>query len=295
MLTMSKVPEDTHLGKLGEAYVQWLLRDCAIKRVSDQGDDIGIDLYCEGLSAPARSSRLPLSHFWIQVKTTQLKAANRMDAALKISVDLKHVRYWLRQPVPVYLFRVAWPKEGSAVTLKNLVVYDITKWANTKGDSLIRARSNMQRKKKSATGKRKPQNTFTLSPVSGYAYRLAGARRPGRHTIESFVREHVPYSHSLLAGRLGIWRASPNVESEIGSAYRAGITAVSPDRFRERFLARMFGTTYSMHTLMSMGAWKRDEDLDNFCREVGAQAKKLAGKSRAQLWAAVRRLDLIEH
>ena len=87
-------------GNWGEQYVSSMLssRGCLVRHVS-QGIDTGIDLYCERVK-----DGNPYLHFWCQVKT-QLKWDPKKQEA-KFNPDLKHIDYWLQQPVPVLVFLV---------------------------------------------------------------------------------------------------------------------------------------------------------------------------------------------
>ncbi len=87
---------------------EWLSRACLVRSVTS-GTDIGIDLYCESVL-----ENRPFQHFWVQVKAIQQKditTKNNVEVA-KYKFDTTHLRYWSRQPIPVYAFLVPinnWP------------------------------------------------------------------------------------------------------------------------------------------------------------------------------------------
>jgi hypothetical protein len=62
--------------------------------------DTGIDLYCETVDPPSNE---PFLHFWVQVKSGN-QVEVREEGARCARISGKKVLYWLRQPVPVYLF-----------------------------------------------------------------------------------------------------------------------------------------------------------------------------------------------
>jgi len=88
-------------GNWGEQYIAERLSacDCFIRHVP-QGHDTGIDLYCETTA----NDKSPFLHFWCQVKTRNFKGRNERVTLSRKS--MKRVDYWLKQPVPVFIFVV---------------------------------------------------------------------------------------------------------------------------------------------------------------------------------------------
>ena len=83
------------------AVAYWLSRQCLVRPVAE-GTDVGIDLFCETVE---KESKLPFLHFWVQVKSgKQVKETEERKG--KCQFDAEHIRYWVRQPVPVYAFLV---------------------------------------------------------------------------------------------------------------------------------------------------------------------------------------------
>jgi hypothetical protein len=86
----------------------WLSRVCLVRPVAE-GTDIGVDLYCESVV-----SETPYLHFWVQVKAITQKHIIQAEGKETVWFDFetKHLRYWERQPIPVYAFLVLvnkWP------------------------------------------------------------------------------------------------------------------------------------------------------------------------------------------
>lgn len=99
---MPVIDENRVLGNFGSNLVAHLLSHFCLVRPVAEGTDIGVDLYCETIE-----NRQGFLHFWVQVKCggeqiTLLKQNDKASCAFKID----HLRYWDRQPVPVFGFYV---------------------------------------------------------------------------------------------------------------------------------------------------------------------------------------------
>jgi len=89
-------------GNWGEQYISERLTSCrCFVRHVPQGHDTGVDLYCETTS----DDRRPFAHFWCQVKTAQFKGKKPRMTLNRGSKNV-HVDYWLKQPIPVFIFKV---------------------------------------------------------------------------------------------------------------------------------------------------------------------------------------------
>lgn len=95
---MSKVVGSQLIGNKGEAFVTYKLSELCLVRHASSGTDIGIDLFCESIQI---ESGKPFLHFWIQVKTRKKK--NYKEEYFKV----KHLNYWKRQPIPVFVFLIS--------------------------------------------------------------------------------------------------------------------------------------------------------------------------------------------
>lgn len=104
---MTQVDQNILRGNYAESVASsWLSRQCLVRPVAS-GTDIGIDLYCESLIGTS-----PFKHFWVQVKA--IPEVNIEDGEAWFDFEVKHLRYWARQPVPVYAFLVpvlSWPPQ----------------------------------------------------------------------------------------------------------------------------------------------------------------------------------------
>lgn len=109
MPNMPQVDTNRLKGNYAQAVVaEWLSRSCLVRPVAE-GTDIGVDLYCEAVVDQA-----PYLHFWAQVKAIPCARLVEKDGATmaSFSFETRHLRYWERQPIPVYAFLVPlddWP------------------------------------------------------------------------------------------------------------------------------------------------------------------------------------------
>jgi len=101
-------------GNWGEQFIAERLsyHGCLIRRVA-QGHDSGIDLYCETIK-----EENPYLHFWCQVKTSDKYMDNGENILFRPKYEYdkfkrrdkqkeqERIRYWLNQPVPVFIFLV---------------------------------------------------------------------------------------------------------------------------------------------------------------------------------------------
>lgn len=87
-------------GNWAEQYIAANLasQGCFVRHVL-QGNDTGIDLYCETVK-----DNEPFLHFWCQVKTRKSWKGKRKQ--ISFTPKKKHKEYWLTQPVPVFIFLV---------------------------------------------------------------------------------------------------------------------------------------------------------------------------------------------
>jgi hypothetical protein len=98
---MPVVDENRILGNYGVNLVSYILSKYCLVRPVAEGTDIGIDLYCETVVEGQ-----PFLHFWAQVKAGKGKINIRNDGNASYSFKVDHLRYWKRQPVPVFAFYV---------------------------------------------------------------------------------------------------------------------------------------------------------------------------------------------
>jgi len=104
---VTAVDENRLKGNYGTALVsQRLGAECLVRPVAAD-TDVGVDLYCETVV-----EGLPFLHFWMQVKVgNQIRCLKGQQPAASCSFDRPHLKYWRRQPVPVFaaLVPTNWP------------------------------------------------------------------------------------------------------------------------------------------------------------------------------------------
>lgn len=101
---MPKVTENQIVCNQGENLVAYLLsKNCLVRPVS-HGTDIGIDLYCEVVKEGQS-----ICHFWVQIKSSREERKRYSP-----DKDKDHLGYWMRQPVPVFIFLIQVTEETSA-------------------------------------------------------------------------------------------------------------------------------------------------------------------------------------
>ncbi|MFZ3060680.1 MAG: DUF4365 domain-containing protein [Candidatus Methanoperedens sp.] len=98
-------------GNWGEQYIAANLaaQGCFIRHVT-QGHDSGIDLYCETVK-----DNTPFLHFWCQIKTSKDYDEKSEPLSFTPDSEKKHKEYWLKQPVPVFIFLVPDLRDGTNI------------------------------------------------------------------------------------------------------------------------------------------------------------------------------------
>jgi len=125
---MNKKYKNNIKGLSGEALVSLILinsQQCYVRQVTSQ-TDIGIDLFCETINEKINY------HFWIQVKSgKQVKWIVNSGNPIIVfqSIQTKHIKYWLKQPVPVFLCGVTEEKIKNISSKELIWMIDIHKWA----------------------------------------------------------------------------------------------------------------------------------------------------------------------
>jgi hypothetical protein len=121
---MTYIDENRAKGNYGVFLVASKLSKFCLVRPVPEGTDQGIDLYCESFEEPFRGGR-PFLHFWVQVKTrTSIQNDN---SEVPYTFDVEHLKYWGRQPVPVFAFLVSIESLDSTEPFK-FYVFDITRY-----------------------------------------------------------------------------------------------------------------------------------------------------------------------
>ncbi len=118
-------------GNWAEQYIasQLSAQGCLIRHVP-QGHDSGIDLYCEKVEDGE-----PYLHFWCQIKSSaKWKGKFR---TVSFNPRKQHVEYWLKQPVPVFVFLVPDLREET-----NIPFYICSAFHSSYKKSLLKVTSN---------------------------------------------------------------------------------------------------------------------------------------------------------
>jgi len=102
---MPTVDRQRLIGNAAAAKVANLLSASCLVRPVAADTDVGVDLYCETVDVDE-----PFLHFWVQVKGGKQCRVLKDGATASCAFSLKHLRYWLRQPVPVFAALV--PEDG---------------------------------------------------------------------------------------------------------------------------------------------------------------------------------------
>ena len=207
---MPNVPDSSLKGNAGVWLVgKWLADGGCLVRPVAADTDIGIDLYCETIE----ESKAFL-HFFVQVKSgEQVKVK---DDRARISLEKRHLGYWIRQPVPVFVFLV--PEVDGH---NRLYVIDVA-WWNVNGGQIR------------ANGKKKQM------VEADYCF------GPDLSDSTMFVRRHVPCAHVLLNASKGICMPIPETEQQYVQHNLHGIRG----RFAEKALHQM--RTNAVHTLWDL-------------------------------------------
>ena len=125
-IQMTRVSTNQILGNRGENLVSYLLSQYCLVRPVANGTDIGVDLFCETIIEDGRSA----GHFWIQVKS-------KAKQTKKVKLDKGHVEYWIRHPVPVFIFIICTDQNTNASNYEirsiNLIEQLIKKIPTSKG------------------------------------------------------------------------------------------------------------------------------------------------------------------
>ena len=113
------------IGNYGANLVVYILSNICLVRPVVEGTDIGVDLFCETIE-----DGQGFLHFWVQVKCgSQIKIKKNGKASCKFKVD--HLRYWNRQPVPVFGFYIK--KDSFSEKPKQIFVANISEYLITFG------------------------------------------------------------------------------------------------------------------------------------------------------------------
>lgn len=194
--------KNIHIGNQGEHIVATALSANCIVRDVGQGNDTGIDLYCEILNDETLELCL---HFFCQVKT----AKERFNLN---SVEEKYFEYWGSQPVPVFLMAVEYKEEKNIQGDHKIWVYDIP---------YILAKRDAK-----TFGKEEPARDV------GEKFELcAESNNKDKMSLQSFLYSHVPWSHGLWQlRRFGLVLPNPDIKKRENEIFVGGFTYLYEDK-----------------------------------------------------------------
>lgn len=183
------------MGLAGEHLVASKLAPYCIVRTVGQGEDTGIDLYCE-IVAPTTLKLFV--HFFCQVKTTK--------GTLSRSRIKKDLAYWADQPVPVFVFHVQYD-DIAKIHASNIWIYDVP-YILAKEDA----------KKAGQTLLRDVQEKFLLSD---------SGNNKDQMDLNTFIYHHVPFAYGMWQmRRFGLVFPNPEVKNRAPSVFVGGLTGL---------------------------------------------------------------------
>lgn len=175
-----KYVENMRKGKLGECYVAYILSKYCVVRNIPSGTDVGIDLYCETILNDA-----PFLHFWVQVKT------HKKDTDGKERIYKKHLEYWERQPVPVFVFSIIL---NESMEPEKIYIFNITKWSIEKKEE------------------NKERNLIELESILSFTPN-------DERNLKKFIKETVPETYVLMKLKEGLISPQPELKEKYVKEY----------------------------------------------------------------------------
>jgi len=212
---MPLVDDNRLKGNYGALHVAaQLSSDCLVRPVAAD-TDVGIDLYCETVQEGQ-----PFLHFWLQVRAGDQCHVAKDGSYASCSFDVRHLQYWFRQPVPVFVALVptAWPVRTQPaiyiIPISTLLLFGVT-----------------------ANG----QSTTFRSEILW---------QPGdQEAIRRFLSQTVPEATARLDCRKGIVASTPQLPTQ----YVQSFPQVPVDRFQEQILNQI-RVTAAMSILFLRGS-----------------------------------------
>lgn len=180
---MPNVSENLVKGNYGVyALMKELSKFCLIRPVFE-GTDVGIDLYCETLEKPDEGGR-PFLHFFAQVKTTENRELR--DGTMSFSFESRHIKYWSRQPVPVFAFILSVPNWPSDDSIYPIYIIDIKSYT-FQNQSLLEG------------GKHALRSNYTID---------------SKDKLSDFISNRIPYISAYHKIPEGIVPSMPSIDPE---------------------------------------------------------------------------------
>jgi len=163
---VTTVDQNRLKGNYGAALVSLRLSSECLVRPVAADTDVGVDLYCESVDEGT-----PFLHFWVQVKTGGQCRTSTDGTSASCNFDTKHLRYWERQPVPVFAALV--PCEWPVSTEPDIFIVDITSFILFRGIPSNQNHVSIESSCHWAAGQQEPILRFLKDVVPGISARLA--------------------------------------------------------------------------------------------------------------------------
>ncbi|HUT95940.1 MAG TPA: DUF4365 domain-containing protein [Thermoguttaceae bacterium] len=209
---MKTILNDHLKGNYGEAYVAALLSAHCLVRPVAQGTDIGVDLYCESVKHDT-----PFLHFWVQVKTGGKCKLSKDGSGNTATYSFKKqdLRYWEKQPVPVFaaLVPMEWPPQEEPI----VYVVNLT-------------RKFLERNPNGRSPKKGGRETKTVTLRSDLCWR---PREPD--DIRRFFEKELPEAHAHILLKHGIVAPGPTLQPQ----YVQKFTSFPVSSFRKEILQQL--------------------------------------------------------
>jgi hypothetical protein len=197
-------------GNWAEQYISARLaeRGCLVRHVP-QGHDIGIDLYCETIE-----EHTPFLHFWCQIKTSKKWKGEKEK--IHFSPNEREKEYWIKQPVPVFVFLVPDLRDKSTRTfIPFYICRTDLREDERKIYSYIKIKSSSDLS--DFLSKELPLLYFLWELREGKVSSLKTVKNEYTRFFPSFITQHFE-NNLLISLRNTLWRLShdimfPSVES----------------------------------------------------------------------------------
>jgi len=233
---MPAITKERLKGNYGAAAVMERLSAEALVRPVAADTDVGVDLYCETVV-----DYKPHLHFWLQVKAGE-QCTRRSEGSASCCFSVDHLKYWEKQPVPVFAALV--PTDWPLTDVPDVYIVDIT-------TQLLSGPPNSRAK------------TITLHSDHHWP-------RGNRECVTEFLSEVVPDSTAQLQCSRGVVAPRPTFIPN----YVRRIPAVPIARFKKEILDQLRVTAaYSVLFLDSQVEPADDAEFRRQCARIVQQFK----------------------
>lgn len=249
---MPALDRNSRMGNAGADRVSALLSpSCSVRAVAR--DDIGIDLYCETLSN--HQPQQPFVHFWVQVKAGQQCRLSSDGSTASFGFSTDHLRYWARQPVPVFAALVPCARPEDAERAPVYVV-DVTDFVLEHGV---------------------PANQKSKTIGSKYLWR--GADDPA---VAHFLKQRVPECTALIQCLQGFVAPMPNLMNPFISSW-----PTAPVHRYQHEIQGQIRRTAAMSIMFLRELGKIDEETAEFRRRLAQVLEQFSDDRHWETWSAL--------